>query len=105
MAIQLRMQLRMVLLFALVIFSSALHAQDPTMVLFFSFDEATGPEVEDHSQFMNNGTLEGNPEFVAGQFGTALNFDATNDQVVVPGNATLDIVGDITRRHRKSPDS
>ncbi|MCH8216389.1 MAG: LamG domain-containing protein, partial [Planctomycetes bacterium] len=96
MALQLSKQLRIALPFALLILSSTLHAQDPTMVLFFSFDDATGPEVEDHSQFMNNGTLEGDPEFVPGQFGTALNFDATDDQVVVPGNATLDIVDEIT---------
>ena len=96
MTIQLSRRMGTGLILALVILSSTLHAQDPTMVLFFSFDDATGPEVEDHSQFMNNGTLEGDPEFVAGQFGMALNFDATDDQVVVPGNATLDIVDDIT---------
>lgn len=96
MATQLSKQLRGTLLFALVILSSTLHAQDPTMVLFLSFDDDTGTEVVDHSQFMNNGTLEGDPEFVAGQFGTALNFDATDDWVVVPDNATLNIVGDIT---------
>ena len=80
----------------LVLLSNTLYAQDPTLVLYFSFDDEPVNEATDHSQYRNNGTVEGDPEIVAGQFGSALNFDASDDQVVVPTNDTLDIENEIT---------
>ncbi len=80
----------------LTVLSSTLYAQDSTLVLYFSFDDEAVDEATDHSQYRNNGTIEGEPEVVAGQFGSALMFDATDDQVVVPTNDTLDIENEIT---------
>ena len=80
----------------LTVLSSTLYAQDPTLVLYFSFDDEPVNEATDHSQYRNNGTIEGDPQIVAGQFGSALRFDATDDQIIVPTNDTLDIETAIT---------
>ena len=80
----------------LMLLSSTLYAQDPSLVLYFSFDDEPVNEATDHSQYRNNGTIEGDPEAVVGQFGSALMFDATDDQVIVPTNSTLDIENEIT---------
>jgi len=83
--------------FVLVLLSSTLlYGQDPSLVLYFSFDDEATDEATDHSQYRNNGTIEGSPQPVAGQFGSALMFDATDDQIIVPTNATLDIETEIT---------
>ncbi len=83
--------------FVLVLLSSTLlYGQDQSLVLYFSFDDEAVDEATDHSQYRNNGTVEGNPQPVTGQFGSALMFDATDDQVVVPTNAMLDIETEIT---------
>jgi len=84
------------LVFVLVILSSTLNAQDPSLVLYFPLDDDAAGEAKDHSQFANDGTLGGNPESVEGKFGGALMFDAVDDQVVVPSNETLDIEDEIT---------
>jgi len=84
------------MVFVLVVLSSTLNAQDPSLVLYLPFDDDTPGEAKDHSQSANNGALEGNPELAEGKFGGALMFDATDDQVVVPTNATLDIEDEIT---------
>jgi len=84
------------MVFVLVVLSSTLNAQDPSLVLYLPFDDDTPGEAKDHSQFANNGTLGGNPELAEGKFGGALMFDATDDQIVVPTNATLDIEDEIT---------
>ena len=44
----------------------------------------------------NNGTLLGNPTWVAGQHGQAIRFDGTGDYATVADNASLDISGAIT---------
>jgi hypothetical protein len=73
-----------------------LYGQDPSLVLYFSFDDEPVDEALDHSQYRNNGTVEGSPQSVIGQFGPALMFDASDDQIVVPTNAMLDIETEIT---------
>lgn len=62
------------------------------LVLYLPFDDDTA----DRSQFENHGSASGDPEFVAGQFGNALMFDAVNDHVVVTSHETLDITDNIT---------
>jgi len=89
-------RMSLLLISILVFMSSTLYAQDPTLVLYLSFDDEAVDEATDHSQYRNNGTIEGGPQPVAGQFGSALMFDATDDQVVVPTNDTLDIETAIT---------
>jgi len=93
---QLSKQMGAFLVFVLVVLSSTLNAQDPSLVLYFSFDNDVAGEAADHSVYGNNGVIEGDPAPVAGQFGDAFTFDASDDQVVVPSNETLDIQGEIT---------
>jgi hypothetical protein len=76
--------------------STTASSQDPTLVLYYSFDSDVAGEATDHSIHGNNGTIEGGPEVVDGRFGSALTFDASDDQVVVPTNETLDIQDQIT---------
>jgi len=47
---------------------------DPALVLYLPMDEGRGDTVKDLSQNGNNGTLEGNPKWVEGKFGKALEF-------------------------------
>ena len=84
------------LVIALMLLSSTASAQDPSLVLYFSFDNDVAAEATDHSLYGNNGAIEGDPAVVAGQFGDAFTFDASDDQVVVPSDATLDIRDQIT---------
>ena len=60
------------------------------------FDEGSGNVVKDISGNVNNGELRGNPEWVEGQFGKALNFNGSSDYVEVPHSDSLSITGDIT---------
>jgi len=55
----------------------------------WSFDESTGTTVHDSSGNGNNGTLINAPLWWNGKFGTALNFDGTDDYVEIPHNETL----------------
>jgi hypothetical protein len=84
------------LIIVLAAFSATARAQDPSLVLYFSFDNDVAGEATDHSLYGNNGVIGGDPAVVAGQFADALSFDASDDQVVVPSDATLDIRDEIT---------
>ena len=76
--------------------TSTVSAQDPSLVLYFSFDNDVAGEATDHSIYGNNGTIGGGPAIVGGQFGDAFTFDASDDQIVVPSSETLDIRDQIT---------
>ena len=45
------------------------------LVLHLSFDEGTGTIVKDFSNFKNDCTLKGNPKWIDGKFGKAVEFD------------------------------
>ena len=59
-------------------------------------DEGSGTVLVDSSTFGNNGTILGNPTWVAGQHGQAIRFDGTGDYATVPDSASLDISAAIT---------
>jgi len=59
------------------------------------FDEGSGTAAKDASGFGNSGTLNGDPQWVDGVYGKALEFDG-NDYVEVPDSASLDITDEIT---------
>ena len=48
------------------------------VVLALSFDDGTGRTAEDASPYGNDGSLEGNPQWVAGKFGKALRLDGAS---------------------------
>ena len=59
-------------------------------------NEGSGTVLVDSSASGNNGTIAGNPTWVAGQHGQAIRFDGTGDYATVPDSASLDISSAIT---------
>ena len=76
---------------------TAALAQDASLVLYLPFDEGSGDAVSDLSMYGNDGTLQNNPEWVAGAYSTALEFSgAEMNWVEVPDADSLDITGELT---------
>ena len=75
-------------------FADAADASDPSLILYFSFDELEGDmftKVPDLSQYGNDGTLIGEPELVEGKYGMALQLDGQMDWVEVPHADSLTV--------------
>ena len=62
-----------------------LVTDDNSLALYLPFDEGTGTITKDRSSSGKDGTLGGNPTWVAGKRGYALELDGTGDQVDVDG--------------------
>jgi len=54
------------------------------LVAWWMFDDGSGTTALDSSGNGNNGTLTGDPQWVAGQLGGALDFSGTNSRVTAP---------------------
>jgi len=54
---------------------------DPNLVGWWTFDEGQGSTAVDWSGHNNHGTLTGNPQWIAGYAGGALDFDGSGDRV------------------------
>jgi len=54
---------------------------DPNLIAWWKFDEGTGNRALDWSGHNNHGTLMGNPQWVTGYDGDALDFDGNDDHV------------------------
>ena len=54
-------------------------------------DEGDDEMAYDSSDKGNDGTLQGDPEWVEGKFGSALSLNGSMDRVVIPDNDTLDL--------------
>ncbi len=65
------------------------QAQDPDLLGWWKFDDGTGTIAADSSGNGNDGTFVGDPEWVAGKFGSALLFDGQGGERVSLGG--LDI--------------
>ncbi len=76
-------------LLALVLSGTAGAASPP--VGDWRMDTGSGTILVDSSTFGNNGTILGNPTWVAGQHGLALRMDGTGDYATVPDSASLDM--------------
>jgi hypothetical protein len=59
-------------------------------------DEGSGTTAHDSSGNKNDGTLRGNPQWMAGEIGKALRFGGTADYVEVPDSASLRVTDTIT---------
>jgi len=59
---------------------------DDGLVGYWSFDEGGGSTAHDSSGHGHHGVIYGNPEFVPGASGTALELDAVDDYVLIPEN-------------------
>ncbi|MHC4494311.1 MAG: LamG domain-containing protein [Planctomycetota bacterium] len=54
------------------------------LIAHFGFDEGSGSVAHDTSGNGHDGTLNGDPQWVAGRFGGALDFDGSDDYVEIP---------------------
>jgi hypothetical protein len=61
--------------------TSAAQAADPDLVAHWRFDETSGTTAVDSSGNGHDGTLMGDPTWVAGKIGSALDFDGSGDYV------------------------
>ena len=74
------------------VLSSGAGAADPSLVGWWRFDEGSGTTTRDSSGNGNDGTLQGNPQWVAGKIGGALDFDGNYGYVNVPDDSSLDFL-------------
>lgn len=74
-----------------VLFALPSFAQDLTqgLVAYWMFNDGGGDVASDSSGNGHNGDVLGDPEWVDGHFGGALEFDGVEDEVVVPYNEAL----------------
>jgi hypothetical protein len=84
-----------VLVLGLVLTNTA-EAVDPNLVGWWTLDDGSGTTALDSSDFGNDGTLVGDPQWVTGQLNGALEFDGTGDWVDCGNNASLQITDNIT---------
>jgi len=66
------------------------------LVAAYSFNEGSGSSVIDLSGNSNNGSIFQATWAGAGKFGSALNFDGSNDMVTVPDASSLDLTSGMT---------
>jgi len=72
-------------------------AIDPAIIAgMWVFDEGSGAVAGDSSGNGNDGELVGDPQWVAGKFGSALEFDGDGDYVTIPDSDSLDMADQIT---------
>ncbi len=71
------------------------RAADPDLAAYWNFDEGSGNTAFDSTGNGNDGTFVGDPQWVAGQFGGALEFDG-DDYVNCGNGPSLQIQDEIT---------
>ena len=74
-----------------VVGNPVVHAGDPTLVGWWKLDEGTGTTARDISGYGNDGTFGGDPQWVAGRFGKALEFDGSDDFLDCGNDPRLDL--------------
>ncbi|MBW7990632.1 MAG: LamG domain-containing protein [Planctomycetes bacterium] len=84
-----------VLVLGLVLTSMA-GAADPDLVAHWKFDDGSGTTLFDSSGNGHDGTLVGDPKWVPGRLGGALEFDGDGDFVELENNTDFDIPVNIT---------
>jgi len=66
------------------------------LVAHWKLDEGSGNTVYDSSTSGNDGTFAGDPQWVAGYYGGALEFDGTDDNIDCGNDDSLNITDEIT---------
>ena len=92
---------KLIYLFCLVlalspVLTNVAEGTDPCLVGWWRFDDGSGGTAYDRSGSENNGTLNGNPQWVAGKIGGALEFDGKDDYVDCSNDASLNITDKVT---------
>ena len=76
---------------------ATVNSVEPALVGHWKMDEGNGATtLVDISTYSNNGSIVGNPTWVTGVDGLAINFNGTTDYALVPDSNSLDITGQIT---------
>jgi len=84
--------------------SLSLAIIDPgTVVGAWLFEEGEGKTITDSSEGGNDGTIQGVPKWVKGQFGNALEFDGKKDHIIIAHSDTLNL-NEMTVAARSYPD-
>jgi len=78
------------------VLTSAAEGADLSLVGWWRFDEGSGSTVYDRSGNGNDGTINSDPQWVAGKIGGALEFDGRGDYVDCGNDASLDITDKVT---------
>src|SRR4030042_2476712 len=76
--------------------SSVVEGFDPTLVGWWKLDETSGTIAADSSGYGNNGTIYGNPQWVMGNIGGALQFDGNGNYVDCGTSTVLQVRDQIT---------
>lgn len=79
----------------LIALAASTAAAAPLPIAAYSFDEGSGSTLGD-SAGENDGTIEGATWASSGKHGAALDFDGSDDSVVVPDAAALDLTDSLT---------
>jgi Concanavalin A-like lectin/glucanases superfamily/F5/8 type C domain len=66
-------------------------AGDPTLVGWWKFNEGAGTTAQDSSDYGNDGTFNGAPQWVDGYLGGALEFDGSDDSLDCGSDPSLDL--------------
>ena len=69
---------KLIWLFSFVLVLSIAGNVSAELVGYWNFDEGAGTVAVDSSGYGNDGTLNGDPQWVPGQLGSALDFDGSN---------------------------
>src|SRR4030042_4185257 len=85
-----------VVFFFSVALTSGAKAADLDLVGWWRFNEGSGTTTADSSGLGNHGAFRGNPQWVAGKFSSALQFDGVDDFVEAPHNETLTVDNEVT---------
>jgi hypothetical protein len=73
-----------------------LPISDPNLVGWWKLDEEAGTFAMDSSGYGNHGTLRGNPAWVVGYDGGALQLNGVDDYVEVPHDPVLTVTSEVT---------
>lgn len=71
-------------------------ALDKDLIAYWTFDEGAGKTVKDMTGNGHDGKFVGDPKWVTGKFGKALEFDGSSNYVEVPDDPRLALKKDIT---------
>ncbi len=82
--------------FVLVLSVALTSAAKAELVGWWRFDEGSGTIVTDLSEYGNNGTLQGDPQWVNGKFGKALQFNGIDEFVEIPHADILTVDNEVT---------
>ncbi|MHC4440848.1 MAG: hypothetical protein ACYS3S_26160, partial [Planctomycetota bacterium] len=80
-------------LIALLVVAVCTQAQDPDLLGWWKLDDGTGTIAVDSSGNGDNGTFVGDPEWIAGKFGSGLSFDGQGGERVSLGNLDVQASG------------